>query len=217
MKNKIYKIFKKLNLDNPLEYARKIVAPLCHEKLKEHISNCTDCRTCKNFCKSLPKGNPNANILIINDNAIDNEEINNYFNELLDCSGLDLNDIYVINAVSCVLKKDFNGEAVMRLPNRNEVKNCKYFVDYAIDFVKPRVIILMGATTLAMFDKKETLAELKGKYVDINGIKALVTYSAKDLYNMLDFMSEEEVTETANSVAQDINNVKLYIEKLERR
>ena len=48
IEKKIYKLFKNLNLDNPLDFARKIVAPLCKEKLNEHISACKDCNTCSN-------------------------------------------------------------------------------------------------------------------------------------------------------------------------
>ena len=72
IRNKIYNTFKRLDLDNPLEFARTIVAPLCKEKLNQNILNCTDCNSCSNFEKKEAKGNPNANILVINDNTTDN-------------------------------------------------------------------------------------------------------------------------------------------------
>lgn len=217
IEKKIYKLFKNLNLDNPLDFARKIVAPLCKEKLNEHISACKDCNTCSNCEKKLPTGNPNANILIINDNATDNEEINSYTSNILETAGIDMKDVYMINSVSCILKRDFNGESIVRLPNRKEIKNCKYFVDYAIDFVKPRVIILMGATSLSMYRSDITLEEIKGQYIDINGIKAMVTYSAKDLFSMLEYYPEDEVYKTAEQVAEDVANTLTYLNSLERR
>lgn len=217
MKKKIFNIFKKLNLDNPLEFARKILAPLCKDKLDEHITACTECRTCKNNNKNLPVGNPDANILIISDNATDNEEVNDYTMNILETAGLSLKDVFIINSVSCILKKEFNGESMIRLPNRQEVKNCKYFVDYAIDFVKPRVIVLMGATGLAMYDNKLKLDEVKGQFIEVNGIKTIVTYSAKDLFSMLEYYSEEEVYAMAEQVASDVASAKTYIDNLERR
>lgn len=210
-------MFKKLNLDNPLEFARRILAPLCNEKLKEHITVCSECRTCNGCDKKIPMGNPDANILIINDNATDNEEVNDYTMNILETAGIDLKDIYLINSVSCILKRDFNGESIIRLPNRKELKNCKYFVDYAIDFVKPRVIILMGATSLSMYRSDLTLEEIKGQYIEVNGIKTMVTYSAKDLFSMLEYYSEEEVYKTAEQVAEDVANAKAYLNNLERR
>ena len=217
IRQKIFNIFKKLNLDNPLEFARRILAPLCKDKLSEHITNCKECRTCKNCDKKLPWGNPDANILIINDNATDNEEINDYTMNILETAGLDMKDVFIVNAVSCILKRDFNGESLIRLPNRQEVKNCKHFVNYAIDFVKPRVIILMGATGLTMFRPDLSVEEVKGQYIDINGIKTIVTYSAKDLFSMLEYYDEDEVYKIAEQVAEDVASAKTYIDNLERR
>ena len=206
-----------MNLDNPLEFARRILAPLCKDKLSEHIANCKECRTCKNCDKKLPWGNPDANILIINDNATDNEEINDYTMNILETAGLDMKDVFIVNAVSCILKRDFNGESLIRLPNRQEVKNCKHFVNYAIDFVKPRVIILMGATGLTMFRPDLSVEEVKGQYIDVNGIKTIVTYSAKDLFSMLEYYDENEVYKIAEQVAEDVASAKTYIDNLERR
>lgn len=217
IKQKIFNIFKRLDLDNPLEFARKILAPLCKEKLEEHIIACEDCKTCRNCNKKLPMGNPDANILIINDNATDNEEVNDYTMNILETAGLDLKDVYMINSVSCILKREFNNESIIRLPNRQELKNCKYFVDYAIDFVKPRVIILMGATSLSMYRNDLTLEEIKGQYIEVNGVKAIVTHSAKDLFSMLEYYSEDEVYSIAEKVAEDVANAKAYLNNLERR
>lgn len=217
IRQKIFNIFKKLNLDNPLEFARRILAPLCKDKLKEHMINCKECKTCKNCNKKMPWGNPDANILIINDNATDNEEINDYTLNILETAGINMKDIFVINAVSCILKRDFNGESLIRLPNRQEVKNCRHFINYAIDFVKPRVIILMGATGLTMFRHDLSLEEVRGQYIDINGIKTIVTYSAKDLFSMLEYYNENEVYKIAEQVAEDVANAKIYVENLERK
>ena len=217
IEKKIYKLFKMLNLDNPLDFARKIVAPLCKEKLNEHISACKDCNTCNGCEKKTPIGNPNANILIVNDNATDDEEINNYTMNILETAGIDMRDVYMINSVSCILKRDFNGESIVRLPNRKEIKNCKVFVDYVIDFIRPRVIILMGATSLSMYRSDITLEEIKGQYIEVNGIKAMVTYSAKDLFSMLEYYSEDEVYKTAEQVAEDVANTLQYLKSLERR
>ena len=215
MDKKILNLIRQLNLDNPLEYTRNLVAPLCMDKLNDYILECNDCKTCKNCEKKIAIGNPNANYLIINDNATDNEEINNYLNTLIDAAEIPKNDVFVINSISCVLKKKFNDEEIIRLPNRNEIKNCKHFVNYAIDFVKPRVIISMGATSLAMFNSNDTIENMKGKFTEINGIKAIITNSCKDLFTMLDTCSEEEVEGMANDILQNIINAKKYIETLE--
>ena len=93
IKQKIYNTFKRLDLDNPLEFARTIVAPLCKEKLNNNILNCKDYASCNNFKRKQAIGNPNANILIINDNATDNEEIDAYMMNIFEAADLSLNDI----------------------------------------------------------------------------------------------------------------------------
>lgn len=217
IKNKIYNIFKKLNLDNPLEFARTILAPLCKEKLNYNIVNCKDCNSCYGFNKKQAQGNPNANVLIIDDNATDNDEIHNYMIDILEASGLNLNDIFIINSISCILKKNFHGEEIIRNATYKECQNCKYFVDHAIDFVKPRVIIIMGASGLSMYKKDVTLEEVAGTYIEVKGIKTMVTYSAKGLFTMLENMDEDEVNETAETVLSHVTNVVQYVNNLERR
>lgn len=218
MKQKIYNLFRKLNLDNPLEFARKLLAPLCKEKLNQHIISCNDCKTAKNCKKNLPKGNPDANILIIDDNATDDNEINEYTLNLLNIAGLTLKDVFIINSVSCVLKRELNSETIIRLPNRQESKNCKYFVDFAIDFVKPRYIIILGATGHDQFKSKEYFLNVSGcNREPIKGIPTAVTYSSKDIYNMLEYEDEDKINDFANEIVDTFKNAKEYIDSLERR
>ena len=214
MKERILKLIRKLDPSNPLEFTRELVAPLCKDKLNQLILECNDCKTCKNYEKKIAIGNPNANYLIINDNATDNEAINDYLNSILEAAEIPLNDVFIINSVSCILKKTFHDEEIIRLPNRNEVNNCKHFVNYAIDFVKPRVIICMGATSLAMYRNDVTIDDIKGQFIDINGIKTLVTHSCKDLFVMLENNEQEEVDKAADNVLQDVISAKRYIETL---
>lgn len=214
MRERILKLIRKLDPSNPLEFTRELVAPLCKDKLNQLILECNDCKTCKNYEKKIAIGNPNANYLIINDNATDNEAINDYLNSILEAAEIPLNDVFIINSVSCILKKTFHDEEIIRLPNRNEVNNCKHFVNYAIDFVKPRVIICMGATSLAMYRNDVTIDDVKGQFIEINGIKTLVTHSCKDLFVMLENYEQEEVDKVADNVLQDVISAKRYIETL---
>ena len=216
MKERILKLIRKLDPSNPLEFTRELVAPLCKDKLNQLILECNDCKTCKNYEKKIAIGNPNANYLIINDNATDNEAINDYLNSILEAAEIPLNDVFIINSVSCILKKTFHDEEIIRLPNRNEANNCKYFVKYAIDFVKPRIIICMGATSLAIFKNDVTIEDIKGQFIDINGFKAIVTHSAKDVFTMAEFYTEDEINEYANNIVEDLIKAKEYVDSLRR-
>lgn len=217
IKKKIYNIFKKLDLDNPLEFARTILAPLCKEKLNYNIANCKDCKTCCDFKRKEAIGNPNANILIIDDNATDDKAIDDYTMNIIEAAGLSLKDVFIVNSISCILKRTFHGEEIIRNATHKESKNCKYFVDHAIDFVKPRVIIIMGASGLAMYNKDVTLEQVVGSYIEVKGIKTMVTYSAKGLFTMLENMEEDEVNDIAENVLTHVASAAHYVDNLERR
>jgi DNA polymerase len=213
VKNKLLSIIKQIDADNPLEMLRQISAPLNMEKLNQLITNCNDCNTSTGN-KKFAYGNPNANIMIITNVATNDINVTDYFNDLLDIAEVDRRDVFFINAVSCVCDREKQGIRVDRTPSINEVKNCKYFVDYAIDFVKPRIIISMGATSLSMYMPQTTLQDEVGNIINFNGIKTIVTYSVKDIFEMSRWQSEEDNQGTANEVLNALIRAKEYIDSI---
>ena len=145
---------------NPYELMRRKLAPISMQKLIGYIHTCTDCDTASDK-KSVCIGNPDANILIITDNATNDKDINNYFTNILNESGTDMEDIFMIPSVCCPCERKVNNNYVYRIPTLQEQSNCKYFLDYAIKTVEPRLIISMGQTPLSQFYSgiKETKLE----------------------------------------------------------
>ena len=198
-----------INSDNPLEYLRQIICPYSHKKLIKHINNCSDCKGACDI-KSLPYGNPDANILIIKGNATEDLEADSFFNELLDESGIDKDDIYVINSINCIFKRK---DGIERLPSEEERNNCKYFIDYAIDFVKPRIIIAMGSTIINSYYPGFTLLKYDEKYSYIHNIKTIVTDSVPELQRMSDYLPEEEMDKKIQEVYNAFVYAKEYLER----
>lgn len=209
----IYTLFEKQQFTNPLEEARQIVAPLCMNSLNDLIINCDDCRTMSEN-KNIAYGNPNANIMIIDDVATNNREVKDYFDTLIEASGLDKNDLFIINSVSCVCQRRVKGEMVDRLPSKEETNSCKAFLNYAIQFVRPRIIIAMGATALNMFHSDVSLLSVKNTIMDFNGIKTIVSYSVKDIFSLSQYQSEEESQLTADEVLSNLVQAKEYIDSI---
>lgn len=199
-----------INSNNPLESARKIVAPFCKDKLNEYILECKDCKTCSES-KILASGNPDANILIIADNATEKEEVNDFFNELLDYSNIDKDDIFIIHSVNCVCKRKDKDNYIERIPSIEEAKNCKYFIDYAIQFIRPRIIISMGATSLNQYIPNSNLIQNIDKIYEFNGIPTIITYSSNDLFKLSEIKSEDGSQELVNTVINAFNKAQKYI------
>ncbi len=200
---------KAIQSDNPLEYLRQIICPYSHKKLIKHITNCSDCVGASS--KSLPYGNPDANILIINGNATESEEASSFFDDLLTESGIDKEDIYVINSINCVFKRS---DGIERLPSDKERTNCRYFVDNAIDFVKPRIIIAMGATIINSYYPGFCFLKDDEKYGYIHNIKTIITDSITELERMSNYLPEEDMNEKIQDLYNSFVYAKEYIEEM---
>jgi uracil-DNA glycosylase family 4 len=201
-----------LNTDNPLEAFRLLHSDLLIDKLNLLIKQCNDCNT--NYQKQYYYGNSNANILIINDNATNDKDILNYFQTLLDMSDLNLDDIFVINAVSCITTRKDKNIDIQRIPAKKECNNCKCFINQAIKIVNPRIIISLGATALNQFIPGSNLLEYINTKQVFNGIPALINYSVKDLFDLTAYKSDEEIQEISCSILNTFNEAAKYINNI---
>ena len=201
-----------LNTDNPLDTFRVLHGDILVDKLNDLIINCNDCKT--NYEKKLYYGNSNANVLIINDTATNNQDIIDYFNDLLKMSELDLNDIFIINAVSCITTRKDKDDIIQRIPSRKECNNCKCFLNQAIKIVNPRIIISLGAVALNQFIPGTNLLEYINTTQVFNGIPTLINYSIKDLFDLTAYKSEDEIQDISCSILNTFNEAAQYIKNI---
>ena len=207
MKDRIFKSI--VGSDNPLESARVLLAPYNKQKLNEGIMTCN---LCNNNCKkNVSSGNPNADILIISDYASDMQEYKNLFNEILAYSEIDKENVFITQAVNCICKRNDGNN---RLPSYTELKNCKQYTDFAIDFVKPKVIISMGATALNQFTPDHVnILENIDNTTYYKGIYTLITYSVRDIFN---FSKIHEPTEDKiDQIIKTFNKAQNYVNSRE--
>ena len=201
-----------LNTDNPLEAFRILHSDLLVDKLNNLIKDCKDCNT--DYSKQFYYGNSNANILIINDNATNDKDILEYFNSLLEMSELDINDIFIINSVCCVTTRKDRDDIIQRIPSKRECNNCKCFLNQAIKIVNPRIIISLGATALNQFIPNSNLLEYINTKQVFNGIPTLINYSVKDLFDLTQYKTEDEIDEISSSILNTFNEAAKYINNL---
>ncbi len=201
-----------LSTDNPLDTFRILHGDILVDKLNNLIINCNDCKT--NYEKQLYHGNSNANVLIINDSATNNQDIIDYYNELLKMSELDLNDIFTVNAVSCITTRKDRDNIIQRIPSRKECNNCKCFLNQAIKIVNPRIIISLGAVALNQFVPNSNLLDYINTKQVFNGIPTLINYSVKDLFDLTAYKSEQEIENISCSILDTFNEAARYIESI---
>lgn len=207
MKDRTFKYI--VGSDNPLETARKLLAPYNMQKVNDKIKSCKLCNN--NNIKKLCTGNADADILIILDYASDQKDYEEFFENLLKYSNINKKNIFVTYAVNCVCKRS---DGAYRMPSYTELKNCKQYTDFVIDAVKPKVIISMGATSLNQFvpDNVNILDNID-KNTYYKGIHTIITYSVRDIFNFnkLNEPTEEKIDEiikSLNNAQEYVNNIK---------
>jgi uracil-DNA glycosylase family 4 len=201
-----------LSTDNPLDTFRTLYSDVLVDKLNQMIKDCNDCGT--SYEKQLYYGNSNANVMIINGTACSDKAINDYFNELIDISDLNKNDIFVVNSVSCITTRKDKDDIIQRIPAKKECNNCKCFLNQAIKIVNPRIIVSLGAVSLNQFIPGTNLLEYINTKQVFNGIPTLINYSVKDLFDLCAYKSDEEIQDISYSILNTLNEAAQYIKNI---
>lgn len=149
-------------------------------KLKEECNNCQKCAlgaTRTNIVFS--DGNPNAKIVLIGEAPGADEDATGtpfvgragkFLSKLIEESGLSRkDDFYICNTVKCRPPEN-------RVPTDEEKALCEKYLFEQIKAVKPKVIVLCGATSAKSFlGKKIKISEIRGQWFKIfDGIDATV-------------------------------------------
>ena len=137
--------------------------------------------------------------------------------DLLKMSELDLNDIFIVNAVSCITTRKDRDDIIQRIPSRKECNGCKCFLNQAIKIVNPRIIISLGAIALNQFIPGTNLLEYINTKQVFNGIPTLINYSVKDLFDLTAYKSEQEIENIGCSILDTFNEAARYIESIKER
>ena len=166
----------------------KVLSTKSYEEFKEKLieSNCERCVLSKNRRKIVvDRGNPASKIMAIGEAPGENEDrqglafvgrAGRLLDDMMDELGIDTNKILLItNIVKC--KPPGN-----RVPRSEEADACHPFLNKQMEFIKPRIILLLGATALKFFipEKKDFSMEGEvGKFFDhpsFPGVRLMVLY-----------------------------------------
>lgn len=147
----------------------------CLEIVREKCENCMACELGKTRSNIVfSDGNPStAKIVLIGEAPGEMEDetgrpfvgrAGQLLNDFLAQAGISReDDVYVINTVKCRPPQN-------RVPSDEEKASCRKFLEAQIDIIKPRAIVLCGATALKSFvnlDKKQTISKVRGQWLNI--------------------------------------------------
>src|SRR5688572_19557391 len=148
-----------------------------YEEFKERLIT-SGCSKCPELCAArhnivVDRGNPKARIVAIGEAPGENEDLQGrafvgragqLLDKIMASIGIDTNkDMLIINVVKCRPPDN-------RAPKPPEAQNCFPYLKWQLDFVKPRVVLLLGATAakhLMPHQKDVGMKERVGQFFSI--------------------------------------------------
>lgn len=189
-KDKILQLVSEANPDNPQEYVDSIIRPLMLEKINKNLAACSVCKRCSRT-RSLISGKPDATVLLIGESVMEEQyykfgdsvvspymgtSAQGYLYEVLNFYGFDMDQLMFANAVNCFCHEEIDGKIIGRVPDKEEERECKKFLNYLIKAMNPVLVIFLGNIAMNMFHKGNIKKE-HGKWIEANGIRAISVYS----------------------------------------
>ena len=140
------------------------------QKLKQNITNITNCELKKNSTNIVfSDGNPNSKIMIIGEGPGANEDLEGVpfigkTGELLDkmllSINLDRDNVYITNVVNYRPPENRN-------PTEEEVARYLPYLTKHIEIIDPKILILLGSWALnAVIGVEQKIAEIRGKWIN---------------------------------------------------
>lgn len=150
------------------------------EELERLARDCQVCRL-RSTCQQVVfgEGNPHSRIMFIGEGPGQDEDIQGrpfvgkagqLLNKILESAEFSRSEVYIGNVVKC--RPPGN-----RIPNPDEVRVCRNFLEAQIRLIKPAIIVCLGAAaSKAVIDPKAQISVLRGKWFIRQGIKIMATY-----------------------------------------
>jgi DNA polymerase len=87
------------------------------------------------------------------------------------------NEVFVTNAVKHFKHETRGKRRLHKRPNAHEIERCKWWLDYELAIVRPKVVVALGATAArSLFDRPIPIEKSRGAEMKLdNGIVAFVT------------------------------------------
>lgn len=89
--------------------------------------------------------------------------------QLLNEYGFERESIFITNAVSCRPPDN-------RTPSKAEIKACRSWLDYQMKFVKPKFVLILGATAYQSITGKTGIKKARGRPFELDGVVYIPTY-----------------------------------------
>jgi DNA polymerase len=140
------------------------------EELREAVLNFNGCSLKKMATNTVfADGNPDSNIMIIGEAPGNHEDLQGIpfcgdsgklLNSMFEAINITRENLYITNVL-------FWRPPGNRRPTSDELEICRAFVEKHIYFIKPKLIVLMGASAMTQMTKTtKTITQMRGKFLE---------------------------------------------------
>ena len=209
-------------ITHKFEKIGELDAETTKQSLKEIQNVCEQCKACdlhktRNHVV-FSDGNPTADIMLIGEAPGADEDATGtpfvgragkLLNEMLAEAGFSRKeDFYICNTIKCRPPQN-------RQPEREEKAACEVYLKAQISLVKPKIILLCGATAASSFiDEEFKVTQIRGKWLNIfAGIESMVILHPSFLLRN----HSEEQGSPRWFTKRDLENVKKKLEALRQQ
>ncbi|HPN84201.1 MAG TPA: uracil-DNA glycosylase [Victivallales bacterium] len=149
------------------------------EELNMKICFCEKCRLAAGRTKFVfGEGAPNAELMFIGEGPGRDEDMQGrpfvgragqLLTKMINAMQFQREETYIANVVKCRPPEN-------RVPEKDEAESCIPYLMRQIEVVKPKAIVLLGATPARFLLGVNGINEARGKWFEIKGIKTMPTY-----------------------------------------
>ena len=167
------------------------------------------------------EGPQSAEVMFVGEQPGDQEDLagkpfvgpaGHVFDTALDTVGIDRRRVYVTNAVKHFKFEPRGKKRIHSKPNAGEIAACRFWVNLEREFVRPKLIVALGATAVySLLGKAASIASLRGKKLELpDGGTLLVTVHPSYLLRMPD---RDKAHEELKRFEADLRTVKAFIDR----
>lgn len=144
--------------------------------------SCTNCdlyRSSDSVC-IMGAGKKESDIMIILDSPGPQEtkegvpiaaRMRTYLSGLLKEAGIKISDCYITNTVKCQVTVRGKG------PKVSEIKACAEYLEREMELIRPKYVLLMGATALKAIIGKGKITEIHGQPIEKDGVQYMPVFA----------------------------------------
>jgi DNA polymerase len=150
------------------------------EAIREDIGECVRCKLHEHRTKIVfGEGHPQAKLVFVGEGPGADEDATGrpfvgragqLLDKMIAAMGYKREDVYITNIVKCRPPQN-------RTPERDEVATCEQFLFRQLAFIRPQVIVALGAPAFqCLLKTKEPISKSRGQWRDWNGVKVMPTF-----------------------------------------